>query len=181
MKLIKVEDYSLKVADEALLVKPIRRLFNMDRSQGKEVFYKQMAILYFGYSKASNYSYITDEKERLKEVIAQEGIKDFKMTPELRSAIEAYKKLDETPEGLLLDDIYAFIEKSRKVLRELSYDGLDAKEAVNTMKTGMAIAAMVPKLCKDVLEARTAMEKEMKEQSGARGSQELTVLDRGVF
>jgi len=40
MKLISVENYKLKVADEALLVKPIRKLWNQDRSKGKEKFYQ---------------------------------------------------------------------------------------------------------------------------------------------
>ena len=73
MKLITVENYELKIADEALLVKPIRKLWNQDRSKGKEQFYKQMSVLFFTYSPSSNYSYIIDEKERMKEVLLQEG------------------------------------------------------------------------------------------------------------
>ena len=78
MKLISISDYQLKIADEALLVKPFRKLWNQDRSQSKEQFYKQMSILYFVYSPSSNYSYIIDEKERMKEVLLQEGIEDFR-------------------------------------------------------------------------------------------------------
>ena len=63
MKLVKVEDFQLKVSDEALLVKPFRKLWNQDRSQGKERFYQQMSVLYFTQDPASNYSYIIDEKE----------------------------------------------------------------------------------------------------------------------
>ena len=66
MKLIKVEDFQLKIADEALLVKQFRRLWNMDRSAGKEQFYKQMSVIFYCYSPSSNYSYISHDKERLK-------------------------------------------------------------------------------------------------------------------
>lgn len=178
MKLITIENYELKVADEALLVKPIRRLFNMDRSQGKEQFYKQMSILFYVYSPASNYSYITDEKERLKEVLSQEGIPDFKMTPEFKAAVEVYRKLCQTPESLLLESTYRFIDKSRKALDDLDYDDLaDSKEKVNTMKIGMSIVALIPKLMKDLASAKKAVEKEMEEQGKARGAQELTVGD----
>ena len=181
VKLIKFEDYQIHIADEALLVKQFRRLFNMDRSGGKEQFYKQMSILFFCYSPASNYSYITDEKERLKEVCEQEGITDFKMTPEMKNAIEVYKKLCQTPESLLLESTYRFIDKSRKTLDELNYDDLeDAKEKVNTMKVGMSIVALIPKLMKDLSAAKTAVEKEMEEQTSARGSQELTILDSDI-
>lgn len=178
MKLIKQENFELKVADEALLVKPIRKLYHQDRSQGKERFYQQMSILFFVYSPASNYSYITDEKERLKEVCEQEGIKDFKMSADFKEAVKVYKKLCITPEALLLEDTNTFIDKSRKVLRDINYDELDdIKDKVTTMKTGMAIADMVPKLVKNLADAKKIIEKELEETSNARGSQELTVFD----
>lgn len=178
MKLIKVEDFQLKIADEALLVKQFRRLWNQDRSQGKESFYRQMSLLFFTYNPASNYSYITDENERMQEVMQQEGLSDFKMTPEFKNAVEVYKKLCQTPEGLLLQSTYNFIDKSRKVLDTLDYEQIeDTKEKVNTMKTGMSIIALIPKLMKDLVAAKVAVEKEQEEQVSARGSQELTVGD----
>lgn len=178
MKLIKIENYELKISDEALLVKPIRKLWNQDRSMGKEQFYKQMAVLFYTYSPASNYSYIIDEKERMEEVLKQEGIDSFKPTPDFKAAVEIYKKLCQTPEALLLQSTYNFIEKSRKTLDDLDYTQIkDAKEQVNTMKTGMSIVALVPKLMKDLSAAKKAVEKEIEEQGKARGSQELTVGD----
>ena len=178
MKLIKVEDFQLKIADEALLVKQFRRLWNMDRSAGKEQFYKQMSVIFYCYSPSSNYSYISDDKERLKEILEQEGIGDFKMTPEVKAAIEIYKKLCETPESMLLKSTYSFINKSRKALDDLNYDDIeDAKEKVNTMKIGMSIVALIPKLMKDLASAKEAVDKELEEQGKARGTQELTVGD----
>ena len=64
MKLITIESYQLKVADEALLVRPIRKLWKQDRSKEKETFYKQMSVLYFTYAPTSNYSYIPLEEDR---------------------------------------------------------------------------------------------------------------------
>lgn len=178
MKLIKVENYQLTVSDEALLVKPIRKLWNQDRSEKKEQFYKQMAVLFYTYSPASNYTYISDEKERMKEVLVQEGITDFKPSPEFKEAVDIYRKLNQTPEGMLLESTYRFIEKSRKTLDELNYDELeDAKEKINTMKTGMSIVALIPKLMVDLSKAKDAVEKELNEQGKARGAQELTIGD----
>ena len=178
MRLIKIVDYQVKISDEALLVKQFRILWNMDRSIGKEQFYKQMSMLFFTFNPASNYIYITDEKERMKEVMEQEGVPDFKMTPEFKAAAEVYKKLCETPEGLLLQSTYNFISKSRKTLDELDYDQIkDPKGKVEIMKTGMGIVALIPKLMKDLAAAKLAVEKEQEEQGSARGSQELTVGD----
>jgi hypothetical protein len=177
MKLITVENFELKVADEALLVKPIRRLFNMDRSQGKEQFYKQMSLLYFVYSPSSNYSYIIDEKERMKEVMEQEGIKDFKMTPEFKAAVEVYKKLVKTASSELLADTRLIIEKMRQALKNISFDDIDDKDTPNAVKTIASVVGLMPKLVKDLAEAEKAVNKELEEQGKARGTQELTVGD----
>ena len=64
MKLIEFTDFNIKITDEALLVKPIRKLFNKDKSKNKEAFLTQMSILYFYADPRSGYNYLTDEKER---------------------------------------------------------------------------------------------------------------------
>lgn len=178
MKLIRLEDYQIKVADEALLVRPFRRLFNMDRSKGKETFYKQMSILYFVYSPSSNYAYIVDEKDRLKEVLAQEGITDFHNTAEFKEAVEVYRKLVKTSSSELLEDTRLIIEKMRQALKSIDFDSLEEKDAVNAVKTVASVVGMIPKLVKDLAEAEKAVNKELEEQGNARGSQELTVFDR---
>lgn len=180
MKLITLENYKIKVADEALLVKPIRRLFNMDRSKNKERFYEQMSILYFTYSPASSYSYIADEKERLKEVLAQEGIKEFHQTAEFKDAVAAYKKLNTTPSSILLQDTNMVIDKVRTVLKGIDFDELDEDKKVTAVKTVASVVAMIPKLVKDLSEAEKAVQKELAETGKARGSQELTIFDNDI-
>ena len=140
MKLIEVENYDLKVAPEALLVRPIRRLWNQDRSQRKEQFYKQMSVLFYTYSPSSNYSYIMDEKERLKEVLEQEGIGDFRPSAEFKEAVEIYKKLNVTASSELLADVKLTIDKVRQVLKSIDFESLDEKDkvsALNTITTGI--------------------------------------------
>ena len=177
MKLITVENYELKIADEALLVKPIRKLWNQDRSKGKEQFYKQMSVLFFTYSPSSNYSYIIDEKERMKEVLLQEGISDFKPSADFKAAIDVYKKLVKTSSSELLEDTRLIIEKMRQSLKGIKFDDLDEKDKVNAVKTVATVVGMIPKLVRDLTEAEKAVAKEMEEQNNARGSQELTIFD----
>ena len=149
----------------------------MDRSQGKEQFYKQMSLLYFVYSPASNYSYIIDEKDRMKEVMEQEGIKDFKPTPEFKAAVEVYKKLVKTASSELLADTRLIIEKMRQALKTIDFKDMEDKDTPNAIKTVATIIGMIPKLVKDLAEAEKAVNKELEEQSKARGTQELTVGD----
>lgn len=177
MKLIAVEDYNLKIADEALLVKQFRRLWNQDRSAGKESFYKQMSLIYFCYAPSSNYAYIIDEKERMKEVMEQEGITDWKPTPEFKAAVEVYKKLCITSSSQLLADTRLVIEKMRQALTSINFDNLEEKDMPNAIKTVATVVGMLPKLSKDLADAEKVVAKELEEQNNARGSQELTVLD----
>jgi len=177
VKLITLDGYNIKVADEALLVKPIRRLFNMDRSKGKERFFEQMSVLYFVYSPSSNYSYIGDEKDRLAEVLAQEGIREFHNTAEFKEAVAAYKKLNITASSVLLEDTKVTIDKMRQVLKGINFDELEEEKKVNAVKTVASVVAMIPKLVKDLSEAEKAVQKEIEETGKARGTQELTIGD----
>ena len=180
MKLIEVENYDLRVAPEALLVRPIRRLWNQDRSQRKEQFYKQMSVLYYTYSPSSNYSYIMDERERLKEVLEQEGISDFRPSAEFKEAVEIYKKLNVTASSELLADVKLTIDKVRQVLKSIDFESLDEKDKVSALNTITTVVAKIPKLVKDLSEAENAVSKELEEQGKARGTQELTVGDLGL-
>ena len=54
MRLLTFEDYEVRVAPEALLVKPIRMLWNQDRSKQKEKFFQQMSYLFFMIDPRSN-------------------------------------------------------------------------------------------------------------------------------
>lgn len=177
MKLIEVENYDLKVAPEALLVKPIRRLWNQDRTKQKESFYKQMSVLFYTYSPSSNYSYIIDEKERMKEVLVQEGIDNFKPSAEFKEAVEIYKKLTRTASSELLSDVKLTIDKVRQVLKSINFDSLEEKDKVTALNTITSVVAKIPKLVKDLADAEKAVAKELEENDKARGAQELTILD----
>lgn len=179
MRLITTDNFELKVADEALLVRPIRKLWNMDRSKGKETFYKQMSILFFVYDPSSNYAYISDEKERLAEVLQQEGISEFHNTAEFKDAVAAYKKLVKTPSTELLADVRLTVDKMRQALVSINFDDLEEKDKVSAINTVAAVVAKIPKLVKDLSEAEKAVTKELEESSSTRGSQEMTIGDLG--
>lgn len=177
MRLIKTENYELKVADEALLVRPIRKLWKQDRSKEKESFYKQMSVLYFTYDPTSNYSYIPAEKDRLKEVLTQEGISDFHETADFKAAVEAYKKLVKTPSSELLSDVRLTVDRLRQALKSIDFDALEEKDKVNAINTVSTVISKIPKLVKDLSEAEKAVSKELEEKGNTRGAQELTIFD----
>lgn len=180
MKLIKIENYSLQIADEALLIKPIRKLYNQDRSASKEQFYRQMSYLYFMVDPRSTYSYILNEEDRAKEIIAQEGLdKDFKPSPLLQEAMEVYKKHTVTPSQELLNaaliaahTVSAFLRKPD--ILEQEDDKGKPKYQISSITAALK---NVEGIVSSLQNLQKKVESELTEQSKARGSQELTIFD----
>ncbi len=180
MKLITIESYQLKIADEALLVKPIRKLFNQDRSASKEQFYKQMSYLYFMIDPRSTYSYILNEEDRAKAIIEQEGLDaDFKPSALLEEAMEVYKKHTITPSQELLNaaliaahTVSDFLKRP-DILTDVDDKG-KPKYQISSITTALK---NVEGIVSSLQNLQKKVESELTEQSKTRGSQELTIFD----
>ena len=184
MKLIEYVDFQIKLADEAFLVRPIRRLFHQDRSERKENFWRQMSFLYFTVSPASSYSYILDPEERAKAVIEQEGLpEDFKPSELLLEAMKIYRQLTITPSQKLLESSLIAANTVSTFLRDPTIlERTDEKgrplyqisSITAALKNGEGIVSSLQTLQKKV-------EQELQEDQGkARGTQELTLGDIGL-
>lgn len=181
MRLIRLENYDIKFEEELLLLQPFNKLFKADKTKDKSNFLEFLSILYFTFDLRSEYQYIVDEDERLKEVCTSNGYKVPKFTKEQLACIALYKKLQNTTSSLLLEDTRATIDKIRRVLRDTEFDDLDEKDKVNALKTVAGTVAMMPKLIRDLAEVEKAVTSEIQESSRVRGSSEKTLMDDGIF
>lgn len=68
MKLVRIQDYQIVIEDELLLLQPFKKLYKKDKSRDKSSFMNFLTIIYYTYDPRSDYSYIVNEEERLKEV-----------------------------------------------------------------------------------------------------------------
>lgn len=180
MKLITVENFSLKVTEEAMLIKPIRKLFNQDRSASKEQFYKQMSYLYFMTDPRSTYSYILNEEERARAIINQEGLeKDFKPSPLLQEAMEVYKKHTITPSQELLNAALIAAHTVSSFLKRPDILDLEDDKGKPKYQISSITAALknVEGIVASLQNLQRKVESELTEQGKARGSQELTIFD----
>lgn len=183
MKLLSFENFELQVTPEALLIRPIRRLYNADRSERKEKFFQQLSYLWFMVDPRSSYSYILDYGERHQAVIEQEGLpEDFKPSEFLVEAMRIYEKLTITPSQKLLtsalkaaDTVSKFLEDPG-ILTETDDKGRPKYQisAITTaLKNVEGIVTSLQNLQKKV-------DQEVLESGKARGTQELTVGDVGL-
>jgi hypothetical protein len=128
----------------------------------------------------STYSYITDEDERAKEIIKQEGLpSDFKPSETLQEAMDVYRKHCITTSSLLLEDTKSTIDKIRTELRNFDVSSLDDKDKANSLKTIASIVSMIPKMVKDLSEAEKTVTQELNASGRARGKAEKTLFDDG--
>ena len=182
MKLITVDNYELKVADEALLCRPIRRLWNADRTDRKEKFYQQMSYIYHMVDPRSGYTYLIDEEQRRKAVIEQEGLpEDFKPNEFLQEAMEVYKHQTTTMSQELLNASLIGAAKVSEFLRDVDLTEEDDKGRPKYQVSAITAALKnVEGIVSSLQNLQKKVDQELEEKGKARGTQELTVGDIGL-
>ena len=182
MHILEYTNYEVVPTEEAFLIKPIRELYNADKSKNKEKFMQQMSILYFMVDPRSSYNYIIDDEDRFKAILEQEGLpKDYKVDKKLQAAMDIYKEHTMTSSYLLLQDMKVAIEKVRQFLREVDLNAVDDKgKPLYTINSVTTAIKQIPQLAKDVMEAEKIIAKEIEEQGRARGgNQNKTLFEDG--
>jgi len=183
MRLIRYEDFQIKLADEAFLIRPIRRLFNADRSERKEQFWRQISYMYFMVSPSSSYSYIFDLDERSRTIIEQEGLpEDFRPSEMLVEAMRIYKDHTVTVSQKLLNDAMKAADTVGTFLRtvDLSEEDRNGKPKYQVSQITAALKNLEG-IVSTIQNLQKKVDQELEDSDGkARGSQELTVGDVGL-
>lgn len=181
MKLVRVDNYQLKVEDELLLLTPFRKLYKKDKTRDKGNFIEFLTLIYYVYDPRSDYSYIVNEKERLKEVCETNGINKEKFTDLEQECIDLYKQLTTTISNELLRSTKIAISKVRQFLENLDMNAVDDKgKPLYTISSVTTAIRQIPQLAKDVMDAEKAIAKELQEQGRVRGGAELHVMEDGI-
>ena len=173
MKLFKYEGYEVKVAPEALLLIPFKKLWNRDKSKTKENAMLEFSFLYFFCDPRSDYQYITDDETRMEEVKRSIGCgEDWKPDAVLNAAIEFYRSFDSSA-ARLLKMAAKEIDKVQKTLDEMTPSNYkELKEQIAAMK-------MIPEIASMIQEAEKALNTE-EEYGEAKGSVEKAMFDDGL-
>lgn len=181
MKLIEFIDYQVKPTPEALLVKPIRKLYYADRSKRKEVFMQQMSYLYFMVDPRSTYSYIVDLDERRKAIIKQEGLpENFKPSPALEEAMQVYEAHTITSSTKLLQSTRIAVDALSEELentKEILGERLEKGGRVTKQSEVMATIERVLKIIPQLQDLERKVEEEIKEEGRARGAKKKMFED----
>ena len=175
MKLFKYEGYRIVISEEALLLKPFKKIWDRDKTKNKEKAYMELGFIYFYCDPRSDYQYLTDEEERLKAIKEGEGIPD-KWSPDniVKEAMNFYNGFKPTS-ALLLEDTRNMVNGYRAKLREITKDMSNLE--IKDIKDIGAIIKQIPAFVKDLDEAERAVSKEIIESNKVRGSQEKSIYE----
>ena len=181
MKLVRISNYKLEVEDELLLLKPFKELYKADKTKDKSKFFDFLTIVYYTYDPRSDYNYITNEQERLKEVCESNGLVVPSYTVKELECIELYKQLTTTISSSLLKSTRVAIGKVQEFLENLDMYEKDEKGkpifAINTVTSAIK---QIPSLVKEVVEAEKLVSKEIEEAGRARGGNNKKLMEDGI-
>lgn len=177
MKLIEFDGQDFKIADEALLVRPIRELFQKDKSKKKEDFWKQISYLWFMCDPRSTYQYLVDEEARAREIKVQEGLgEDWTPSDLLKEAMDIYRSHTITTSALLLEGMRKGIENVRNFLSDIDLTAVDKNfKPIYQVSTVTSALKQVPELARALAEAEKALAKDFATEDNARGNAQKAV------
>lgn len=173
MKLFKYEGYEVRVAPEALNLKPFKRLWDRDKSKNKEKAMMELSFLYFYCDPRSDYQYIADDEARLDAV--KEGIgfnAEWKPDTILKAAVDFYRTFDSNA-GRLLKMASKEIDKVQATLDTMTPTTYkEIKEQISAMQ-------LIPKIASMIQEAEKALNTE-EEYGEATGATQKAMFDDGL-
>jgi len=176
MKLIEFDGQEFKIADEALLIRPIREMFRKDKSTKKEEFWRQISYMWFMCDPRSTYQYLVDDKERSVEVKKQEGFEEsWEPSVQLREAMDIYRRQTTTTAALLLEGMRKGIDNLRKFLAEVDLFATVNDKPVYQVATVTSALKQVPELARALVEAEKALAQDFATDDNARGSAQKAV------
>lgn len=182
MRLLRLENYTLTVEPEALLIKSIRNLWNRDRSESKVRALQELGYIYFMVDPRSTYSYIINDEERAEKIILEEGMsKNWKPDKIVQEALKSYTDSVQTLSYLLLEDTKFAVNNLRKYLRSMDFTEEDdkgkPKYPINTLSTAVnQVIDMAEKLVK----AEKLIAQEIVESNKMRGQREKNIFEDGI-
>lgn len=178
MKLFKYEGYKIVISEEALLLKPFKKIWDRDKSLNKSKALMELGYIYFMCDPRSDYQYIVDEEDRSTAIKEGEGLADsWEPDKYLIEAMDFYSKFKPTS-ALLLEDTRIAIEKLRTLLKDIDLTKTDNNgKPIYTLNTITSTIKQIPSLVKDLDEAERAIAKELVQSEKVRGAQEKSIYE----
>lgn len=164
-------------------LKPFKSLVSKDKSKNKETSKAELAFIWFYADPRSDFFGLPNEDKKIAEILNIVDLpKGWKISSDIRKAIDFYAELTRTTTVILLEKMRKTINKLSDHLEDIDFSETDENGKLKyDMKKVIDTASQIPKLLTTlkeiedrVKEEQTAIEKQI------RGQKELAVWEDGV-
>lgn len=175
-KLFDIVKSEVVLSPHILAIPAIKKIWDRDKSRGKSNAYKEISYIVFVWDFHSPYRDIfIDEREVLvkKDVFGDENWEPDKV---VLTAVERYKKLQETPLTRLLEANMSNIDKLTEYLNTISFKDKSFEDASKTADGMMKGMERVGSIIKSLSLLRKQVQTEVAENT-ARGNTEIGLFE----
>lgn len=183
MKLLKYENYEVTPTPECFMIKPLRDIYNKDRTKNKEKFMQIISFIYHYCDPRSTYATVIDDEERRKQIVLQEGLpENFTPDAALIKAMETYKEVTTTTSVKLLDSMRKAIAKIGEFVENVDLYATDDKgKPLYTVSSIVQATDKIPMLAKKLIETEKIVASEIEETGRIRGGEDTAHAFEGGF
>ena len=122
MRLLVYEGYNLTIDPMALSLKPLKTIWNRDKTEKKERAISEIAYIYFMEDPRSDYQYIIDREERSKAIKEGEGLKStWQPDATIKEAMKLYASFKTSSNSFLVIRILPFLSSVKILILILYY------------------------------------------------------------
>ena len=178
MKLFKYEGYNMTISEEALLLKPFKKLWDRDKSEDKQMALQELGYCYFMEDPRSDYQMYLDRTVRSDKIKEGEGMaNDWQPDEVVKEAMAFYTnfKMDA---AILLDYTKKQVAKIRQLADEIHIEDIeDTTDKLVALDKMTTITSKLPKLSVEIMEAEKRMNEEIQNADKVRGSVEKAMME----
>ena len=170
MRILNMIEGKVVLTPECLCISPFSEIWSKDKTKDKIQAHQQIKYVWF-FSDFNSPYYKYPEDAR-KESIINDIIKDknFKVTSDIKEAIEVYKKLHTSPAIAAVDAAFAFMNKIQTYFKEVELGDVDAKKITD-------IFINMPKIVASLNEAKKAAYAEEASSTKVRGGAKVGMFE----
>lgn len=178
MKLFKYEGYNMTISEEALLLKPFKKLWDRDKSEDKQMALQELGYCYFMEDPRSDYQMYMDRAIRSEKIKEGEGLRqDWEPDEDVKAAMGFYSNF-KSDAAILLEDTKKQVLKIRQLANEIDVNEIDnIADRLTALDKLATISSKMPKISVEIMEAEKRMNEEIQNADKVRGSVEKAMME----
>lgn len=180
MKIFQLENNSISIEPEILLIPEFKKIYDKDKTKTKEKSFNTFEYIYFVNDWNSPYRVYTDIDDR-KRKVKKDYIKEKDWTEDVdvKAALDKYNELSKTPIMRLIEDAYVMVDKLRSYFLQVDFNRVDKMgKKIDKATEGMSNLEKLGKVVESLKRLEEMAAKEKLEKTSVRANREVSYDER---